>query len=100
MLKQTSEFTILLIVEQCFQLIREGNDLSLAVRRLNQLHSDRLSTAGISLPTMGPPYTLERYVRHYADSTHAFGEMMSDEFIVSAIDMIDYFYSCDAAAFQ
>lgn len=94
-LKQTSEFTILLIAEQCFQRLREGTEYSLALQNLNQVHSERLSAAGVprSLPAMPPPYTLERYVRHYLDSMYSSGERMSDQFIQDALDMIEWFYA-------
>lgn len=94
-LKQTSEFTILLIAEQCFQLLRAGTEYSLAIRGLNQQHCERLAAAGVprSLPLMSAPYTIERYVRHYLDATYSSGERMSDQFIQDALDMIEWFYA-------
>ena len=93
-LKQTSEFTILLIAEQCFQLLRAGWEYPAAIRKLNELHAERFAAAGVPLlPTMPPPYTIERYVRHYLNSTYSHGEEMSDEFVQYALDSIEHFYA-------
>jgi hypothetical protein len=92
-LKQTCEFSILLLVEQFHQVLKTCSDHASAVQKLNELHSDHFSLAGISLPIMSAPFTFPRYVRHYLDNTFSYGEPMSDEFIGDAIDMIDLFYA-------
>jgi hypothetical protein len=92
-LRQTSEFAILLLVEQFHQILKTCSDHASAVQKLNEVHSNHFSLAGISLPMVGAPLTFPRYVRHYLDSTFSYGEPMSDEFIGDAIDMTDLFHA-------
>jgi hypothetical protein len=92
-LTQTSEYTILLLAEQCFQLLRGGAEYSSAIRTLNETHSAALTAADIHLPIMDAPYTIERYVSHYLDSTYGGGERLSDEFIQGALFSIEHFYA-------
>ncbi len=92
MLKQTSEFAILYIVEQFFQIRDTCVDEATAVRRLNELHSGHFSQAGLSLPMITPPFTLARYCRHYFDTIPSTGESLSDDFIDDALRMITSFY--------
>jgi len=92
MLKQTSEFGILYIAEQYYGVRDTCSDDASAVQKLNEVHSNYFSGAGLSLPMMTAPFTLSRYVRHYLDSTTSFGEPMSDTFISDALEMIRNFY--------
>lgn len=91
-LKQTCEFSILIITEQYHGLLDGCGDEATSIELLNKMHADNLSLGGLKLPVMDPPFTLRRYVRHYLDAGFNYGAPMSDPFIVDAIQMIEAFY--------
>ncbi|HTQ30118.1 MAG TPA: hypothetical protein VMI53_02820 [Opitutaceae bacterium] len=86
------EASIMSIVEQYLTGREFGATDDIAIPFLNQSHATLLSLAGLNLPEVTPPYSLERYLVHYLEHIHSHGVPVDPSFVPIAIREVKAFY--------
>jgi hypothetical protein len=86
------EASIVSIVEQYTTERELGATDDIAIPFLNHAHATLLSIAGLSLPEISPPYSLERYLVHYLEHIHGHGVSVDPSFVPILVREVRAFY--------